>query len=61
MIHIGLNTSEIALRYYSKYFPTRNYDRKQAARQFDQDSKIEPKKVWVIVQEIMKEQKELLK
>jgi len=61
MIHTGLNRAEIAHRYYSKHFPEKKYSRNQCAKQFLQDGNIDKKKVKEIVDEIMAEQKQLLK
>lgn len=61
MIHSGMNRAEIAHRYYSKHFPDKKYSREQCTKQFIQDRNIDKKKVKEIVDEIMAEQKKLLK
>jgi hypothetical protein len=61
MIHKALSKTEIAFRYYKEVAPERKYDKEAARKQFNQDRDIDSKVISKIVDQIFKEQKELLK
>jgi len=60
-IHDAFSKAAIAVRYYQRVKPERNYDAEAARKQFDQDSKIDRKIVLEVVTEIFKEQKAMLR
>lgn len=61
MIHEALNKSAIAERYYNIKHPERNYTRQDAVKQFAQDSQIDRQLLLQVVNDVFKEQKELLR
>jgi hypothetical protein len=61
MIHKALSKTEIAFRYYRAVAPERKYNKEAARKQFNQDRDIDSKVISKIVDQIFKEQKELLK
>jgi hypothetical protein len=61
MIHEALSKSEIALRYYKQTHPDRKYKKEAARKQFDQDLNLDVKLIAKIIDQIFREQKELLR
>ncbi len=61
MIHDALNKSAIAERYYHIKHPERNYTRQEAVKRFNQDTKIDRQLLLQVVNDVFKEQKELLR
>lgn len=61
MIHEALNKSAIAERYYNIKHPERNYTRQEAVKQFAQDSQIDRQLLMQVVNDVFKEQKQMIK
>ncbi len=60
-LHEAFTVTEIALRYYKKVHPERNYSRHYAIKQWRQDKNIDQSVVEKVILKIFDEQKQLLK
>lgn len=61
MIHPALTITEVSVRYYKITHPQREYDRHNAVRQWKQDKSIDKKVLRSVIDQIFKEQKDLLR
>lgn len=60
-LHEAFTVTEIALRYYAKVNPKKNYTRHYAIKQWRQDKKIDWSVVESVILEIHKKQLQMLK
>lgn len=61
MIHEAFHKSRVAYRYYKIRYPERNYNEDQSRKHFQQDNYIDKAILKKVIDEIYKEQKEVLK
>jgi predicted transcriptional regulator with HTH domain len=55
-IHKAFVKAEIAFRYYQEKYPSRNYSKEQARKQFSQDSNIDQALLKKVIDQVYQEQ-----